>query len=47
MEFHEKFKQTSLGQGQEEVAKKLIELGKKQGEWILLQNCHLFKSWMV
>lgn len=47
MHFDEKFKQTSLGQGQEEVAKKLIDLGKKQGEWILLQNCHLFKSWMV
>lgn len=28
------------------MAKNLIEEGKKQGHWILLQNCHLFKSWM-
>jgi dynein heavy chain len=25
---------------------KLIEDGKRQGHWVMLQNCHLFKSWM-
>jgi len=38
--------QTSLGQGQEEKAEKLIREGKEFGHWVFLQNCHLFKSWM-
>eukprot|EP01065_Artemidia_motanka_P053390 TRINITY_DN988_c2_g1_i2.p1 TRINITY_DN988_c2_g1~~TRINITY_DN988_c2_g1_i2.p1 ORF type:complete len:1910 (+),score=787.87 TRINITY_DN988_c2_g1_i2:2319-8048(+) len=40
-------KSVSLGQGQEGPARRLIEAGKKGGEWVLLQNCHLGKSFMT
>ncbi|KAF0719522.1 Aste57867_966 [Aphanomyces stellatus] len=36
----------SLGQGQGVVATALIDRCTRSGEWVLLQNCHLAKSWM-
>jgi len=45
-EFDGRMMGISLGQGQGIKAEKLIKEGKEKGEWILLQNCHLAKSWM-
>ena len=33
--------QLSLGQGQEEAARKMLQDSISQGHWLLLQNCHL------
>lgn len=44
--FDQSFAPLSLGQGQGKKAEDLIERAKKAGSWVLLQNCHLFRSWM-
>lgn len=36
----------SLGQGQGGPAQQMINLGKATGKWVLLQNCHLAKTFM-
>eukprot|EP00828_Plagiopyla_frontata_P006295 TRINITY_DN1271_c0_g3_i1.p1 TRINITY_DN1271_c0_g3~~TRINITY_DN1271_c0_g3_i1.p1 ORF type:complete len:1785 (-),score=242.13 TRINITY_DN1271_c0_g3_i1:82-5436(-) len=42
----DRFFMISLGQGQEDPAKKLILDGIEKGNWVLLQNCHLSRSFM-
>ena len=37
----------SLGQGQNVLAEEAIESSVVSGDWVILQNCHLYKSWMT
>ena len=41
-----KFVAVSLGQGQEPVAEKALEVGASVGGWVLLQNIELVASWL-
>lgn len=35
----------AMGQGQDEIAMQKLELGSKEGHWVMLQNIHLMPSW--
>jgi len=41
-----RFKILSLGQGQGEIAAEYIRSGRRNGDWVCLQNCHLAATWM-
>lgn len=46
MNFMDKLNMISLGQGQNKKAENLIQQAHAEGQWVMLQNCHLYRSWM-
>ena len=45
-EMETRLKMLSLGQGQGEIAAEWIKAGRRNGDWVCLQNCHLAISWL-
>ena len=37
----------SMGQGQDRVAMEKLEMGHKQGHWVILNNVHLMPTWLT
>eukprot|EP00928_Gymnodinium_smaydae_P017340 TRINITY_DN16627_c1_g2_i1.p1 TRINITY_DN16627_c1_g2~~TRINITY_DN16627_c1_g2_i1.p1 ORF type:complete len:2315 (-),score=450.26 TRINITY_DN16627_c1_g2_i1:520-6690(-) len=46
MSMTERQQLVSLGQGQGRKAERAIQEGQDNGDWVILQNCHLAPSWM-
>ena len=46
MNMGDRLKRIALGQGQGKKAAALVEKGIANGDWVMLQNCHLSISWM-
>jgi dynein heavy chain, axonemal len=43
---NQNFHNVSLGQGQEIVAEKAMDLAAEKGHWVVLQNIHLVSKWL-
>ncbi|PHJ17801.1 dynein heavy chain family protein, partial [Cystoisospora suis] len=41
------FHNVAMGQGQDVIAMQKLDLGQKEGHWVLLQNIHLMPRWTV
>ncbi|EFN63906.1 Dynein beta chain, ciliary [Camponotus floridanus] len=40
------FHNVSLGQGQEPVAERAMDISARDGHWVILQNIHLVRNWL-
>ena len=47
LETNKSFFYLALGQGQDEISKRRIEEGYKEGHWVMLQNIHLMPKWLI
>ncbi|XP_048881302.1 dynein axonemal heavy chain 11 isoform X2 [Brienomyrus brachyistius] len=43
---HGRLHSLSLGQGQEEIAGRILESASRDGHWVILQNIHLVPHWL-
>ena len=43
----ESYHNVSMGQGQDRVAMEKLEMGHKQGHWVILNNVHLMPTWLT
>lgn len=41
-----KFHQVALGQGQDKIAHNWLDIGHKEGHWVMLQNIHLMPGFL-
>eukprot|EP00744_Colponema_vietnamica_P000937 GILI01001621.1.p1 GENE.GILI01001621.1~~GILI01001621.1.p1 ORF type:complete len:2798 (-),score=990.63 GILI01001621.1:124-7776(-) len=41
------FWNVALGQGQDVVAMRYLDIGHKEGHWVMLQNIHLMPRWLI
>jgi len=46
MSYNERLTAISLGQGQGPIAAEHIKQACENGDWVMLQNCHLLQTWM-
>lgn len=37
----------ALGQGQDVIAKNKLDIGHKEGHWVMLQNIHLMPGFLI
>ncbi|KAK4884537.1 hypothetical protein RN001_000808 [Aquatica leii] len=44
---NDNFHSVSLGQGQEIVAERAMDIAAERGDWVILQNIHLVASWLT
>ena len=47
IDMNKQFHNVALGQGQDVIAMNKLEIGHKDGHWVMLQNIHLMPTWLL